>query len=254
MPSRHRITFLTRLLAVAAAAVLATSVLGTDVADAGAPSRQGSLTGAPAKGSCYNATTAEGAAQSLTKAPVGCRTRHTLQTIKVGVLPKGVAYGTTDRFYKAVSNICNPAYLKVANKDLLKRYRSLYTYYFFRPTKDDVADGARWISCHMALAGSTKLLPLPAGLPRVTSRAANSVARCLTSGLKYTTCNTPHKYHATSSYYLKVHGTPKQVDKQYRASAKKVCARRLHSQNFAYSFVHASDTKIAINCYKKTPR
>jgi hypothetical protein len=195
----------TRWTAAALAAGLLTTLLASN-----APSEangSASASGTPKVGECRQITLKQAAAQSNTTQPIPCSKQHDVRTIVVKDLPAGMTWDnlTTAQIGRLSITQCYPGFRKALGQNDKVRDRTLYTYYFFEPTKAQRDQGANWIRCDLGLWHRTTLGPLPTDkVPALTSsQLPNQVARCAAgadTALKYAVCSTPHRYRAVGAF------------------------------------------------------
>lgn len=218
------------------------------------------MAGAPATGACYDLTIRQAGMPSIGEAPVGCSSQHTMVVTAVGQLPAGLDWSTYDftkpnsAFSAAYYKVCGPAAAKLVGSSRV-RALSLYRDYWFAPTEADVAAGARWFSCLVALTEATRLLPLPASahLQLATPLPAR-FARCVRdakSGYQTIACSKRHQWRATFAQVIGTRNTPRNAAR----AARSTCPRHVSSpKNYLYATEGVSPRSFAIVCISRTRR
>src|SRR6476661_2442799 len=183
------------------------------------------MAGAPEVGACYDLTIKQAYEFASPKAPVECATRHTVVVTAVGTLPSSLDWATIDRSHlpaalvSAVDKTCDPSVATLVGAPT-RRALSLYTGYWFAPTDADIAAGARWFSCELALAETTRLVPLSAGQPSKVGRpVAKKVGRCGDARGNYVLCSRTHRWRATFATTVDA----KPSGKRIAAAAVRIC-------------------------------
>ena len=215
------------------------------------------MAGAPEVGACYDLTVKQAYAFSSPEAPVDCGSRHTVAVSAVGQLPDSLDWASVDRtqlpaaLVKAVNSTCDPAIAALVGSPT-RRALSLYTNFWFAPSDADIAAGARWFSCEVALAESHSLRPLASGQPGKLGRpVAKKVARCGDSKGNYVVCTKRHQWRTT--YATKV--TAKPTDRQILRAAVRICPRHVSSRAWRYgSPIRNGRTSFVLICMSQTRR
>lgn len=226
------------LIAAAAAAVALTLLPATSAADETA---RGVDIDPPAVGSCHATTLDEGMAKSDPDAPVPCTDKHTMLTFKVIDLGSSPDWSDMDALGRIVSNRCWPAWIDALGGNPKVIDRSVYTYFWFIPTKAQREAGATWANCDAALWGGRDLAPLPGkgditlgGLPLPAK-----VAKCRTGkphDYVFTVCSRPHAFKATLSVKYPHKTYPgRRVAARW---AQRACEKRVSGAYF-YEAVHS---------------
>lgn len=149
---------LPRVAAAIALLLLATACAGGSAGDGPVE------TGPPKLGSCRMLDPADIAETSNASPTVDCSERHTAETFAVGRFPAGVADEIDDPALGAhVFDICETKFRKFLGGDESLVMRSMVTWAWFRPTKEQWKAGARWWRCDVVGGGeeSTELVDLP---------------------------------------------------------------------------------------------
>ncbi|WP_028644014.1 septum formation family protein [Nocardioides sp. URHA0020] len=216
------------------------------------------LAGAPAVRACYDLTYKQAYAHDTNEATVPCGHRHTMVVTAVGKAPASIDWATLDwdkqlpaALVNAINRTCDPATTKLLGTPR-KRALTLYDQYWFAPSKEDVAAGAHWFSCLVALTESTRLLPIPSGQPKKIGRKIpKRIAHCArTARTSYPTvaCSRPHRWRAV--YAKPIRG--RLTDKRALAAAKRTCPRHVSSEEWLYFTTWVSTKKFIIGCSTKT--
>ena len=117
----------------------------------------------PAVGLCYDLTAKQANKASATQDAVPCDAPHTLMTIKVKRLAKPVKWTAV---YSRIVVSCYEALYDALGSAKLAEMSS-YDLWWFIPTKDERAQGARWARCDVGLHKGTS--GLGKGRPRSPS-------------------------------------------------------------------------------------
>ena len=192
----------TRILAAAGAA-LALTLTGPAYAGGTTPA---AATGEPVVGECHSLTVAQASAKTDTSAPIDCANAHDTRVIAVRNLPNGQTYAdvnTTAKLVRAGESICYPAFRNAVGGTDRVIDRTAYTFVFFKPTAQQVAQGARWLRCDLTILHGTKYGDLPTDrVPALKgSTIPASAKRCLGGKNHFTTtCTASHTYRTTGSF------------------------------------------------------
>lgn len=240
---------LSRLLGLALAAVLA--IAGLVAASAPTAQAADPLAGAPAVGTCHDATIKQAMKDSLAVAPVACSADHTLLT--TAVVPVTAEGELTDaKILQEAGAACGRHTDKRIGSNVLRRALTLYNTFIFIPTAAQQQAGARWISCHLAVWDAKGLNDLPEALPQATKKPAKTVARCATRS-SFVTCAERHTHRATVAVFLRAKGSDKAVEKKVDAQGSKICLPKVGHTGRYIGWRHTS-TKVVLVCLKKTRR
>lgn len=239
---------ITRLLGLALPAVLAFAGLAASApaAHAAAP-----LAGAPAVGTCHDATIKQAMKESLAPAPVACSADHTLVT--TGVVPVTAEGELTDtKILDEAGAACRDHTDRRIGANVLRRALTLYSSFIFLPTAAQQEAGARWVSCHVAAWDTKGLNDLPQTLPRATRKPAASVARCA-NRTKFVTCAERHTHRATVAVFVRAKGSDQAVEKKLDTRGPKICAQEAGRAS-SYTYRRHTPTKVVLVCLKLTRR
>lgn len=240
---------LSRLLGLALAAVLA--IAGLVAASAPTAQAADPLAGAPAVGTCHDATIKQAMKDSLAVAPVACSADHTLVTTGVvQVTTEGDLAGS--KIYRETSAACNRHNGQLIGSNVLRRALTLYHGFVFIPTAAQQQAGARWVSCHLAVWDAKGLNDLPEALPQATKKPAKTVARCATRS-SLVTCAERHTHRATVAVFVRAKGSDKAVEKKLDAQGPKICIPKV-GRTGRYIGWRYTATKVVLVCLKKTRR
>ena len=182
----------------------------------------------PAVGLCYDLTTKQANKASATQDSVPCDAPHTMMTIKVKRLSKPVKW---DSVYPRVVVSCYEALYDVLGSAKLAGMSS-YDLWWFIPTKEERAQGARWARCDVGLhKGTTGLGKLPTSVALSGLPLDDSYARCLVGkALNNTSCQMSHKFRAKTAYKLDRRASSRE---QYLKQGRR-CARLTNSNRYAF--------------------
>lgn len=240
---------MTRLLAaIAAVALLLTGVVKGGSAEA---AEADPMVGAPTVGECHDITMKQGYRRTLTEEPVACSQDHTLVVSGVVEVPADIDMSDSDAVMESTD--CSPFIAKLVGSAPLLRARTLYYSFAFMATAAQQREGARWVSCHVAVWDTKGLNDLPAKLPRATKRPADSVAACVTARFQAVTCAERHAYRSDTTFFLRAKGTDKAVERAMKTQAPRACDRRLRGR-FAYRWWRYSSSKALVVCARATTR
>lgn len=180
--------------------------------------------GAPTVGECKNYTAEQGAAENETSAPVDCATTHTAKVAAVQLLPDWLDWDSSqDALSRYSGKTCFVAEQETLGRTDKLRTMSAHLSYFFWPTEEQRANGARWIRCDVVLAGKSKLLPLPFDTEPLLPAAPlpKSVLACRAGdNLILTACSQGHRWRATGAFRMGTDDYPGRT-KFIRAANKK---------------------------------
>lgn len=203
----------------------------------------------PAVGSCYDLSWDQAVKPSATQDPVACDAPHTLMTVKVKRLSKPVNWSTdlSPRFEVP----CTKAMYDAIGGTKLAAM-SAYQLWFFMPTKEERAKGARWIRCDVGLrAGRTGMDRLPTSVTLASLPLAKSVARCLAGKtLATTACSNGHTWKAKKAFKLSSRATS---EAQYQKQGRR-CARLTNTQHYVFDGPSAEEWKAGNHwmvCFKR---
>jgi hypothetical protein len=190
-----------RALATAAALAL-TAVAPAGPAHAGTSTAP--MTGAPTVGTCSTMTAAQAGARADHSTAVKCSLAHTAQVAGVVRLPSRLQWDTaSDRdLYRVIARRCLPKVDAVLGRSTRTRDASAYDLLWFTPTKAQIAQGARWLSCSVELRQARSLARLPTSTTPFLPAGAlpDKVARCLTRSALTTRCSARHRWRATGTF------------------------------------------------------
>lgn len=247
------VTPTTLAVALAAAALLAT-------APAQAGQTGGALTGAPAVGTCSTLTAQQAGDQTDASTVVPCKQAHTAYVAGVVKVPASVdiSTATSKRLYRVIATKCASKVLKTLGPASWSRVdNTAYDLVWFEPTADDLAAGARWLSCSIVLEHGTKLAPLPKRKPPFVphGKHADSIARCLTKRVLNTPCDGSHAWRATGTFTLSVAKRPSATSLNKTAARKCLpFVDRHKTYRFTYKdpVTWAASEDHTVVCYTKT--
>jgi hypothetical protein len=189
--------------ALATAASLALTAVAT-MSPANAGGAAAPMAGAPTVGTCSTMTAAQAAARSDHSTVVGCSKPHTAQVAGVVKLPSRLKWDEASKrdLYRVIASRCLPKFAAVLGRNTRARDSSAYDLLWFAPTKAQIAQGARWLSCSVELRRARSLANLPTSstpfLP--DGKLPGKVARCLTKSALTTRCSATHRWRATGAF------------------------------------------------------
>jgi len=200
MPATIRATATAAALALTAGAAVAA------VAPASAGTATGSMFGAPTVGACSTMTAAQADAPADRSTVVDCAQAHTAQVAGVVRLPSALQWdAASDKdLYRVVARRCLPTVEALLGRNTRTRDSSAYDLLWFRPTKAQIAQGARWLSCSVELRQAASLARLPTSTSPFLPAGAlpDKVARCLTKSALTTRCSARHQWRATGTFVI----------------------------------------------------
>jgi len=246
--------------AVAAAAALTLTALAmTSPAHASAQRATDPFVGAPTVGACSTMTPKQAAAQSDHSAAGDCTQAHTAVVAGVVKLPARLKWSTAtvNTLFAVVAEKCAPKVDAVLGRDTATRDTSAYEYFWFMPTKNQRANGARWLSCSVVLVRGAAFANLPTSTTPFLPAGAlpDNVARCLTKGAILTTCKSRHVWRATGTFAVagKYPGA-----KVLNKKATRKCQSRVTSPAYRWTYRDKTTWNLhhdhVVVCYTKTAR
>lgn len=244
-------------------ATLATSaallVFAGSTADAGSPGGRGATDGPgyqqPRVGACRTITFDQGAAESNSTRPISCRRDHTVRTVEVGRLPRGVDWDASPaKLGRIAVRTCRPAVDRALGRTARVRDLSAYNWFWFQPTRTQREHGARWLRCDLALRTGRHLADLPSDRRPVLGPLPlrERVARCLIGNdLTSTTCARRHDWRATGTFWMKGRYHVTAIDR----AASHRCPDRVSSSRFQWTYRDETSWKLGdhvVVCYSRT--
>lgn len=253
-----RIPLPTRALGRAVAAVAAAAtLLSVATGPVSAGTTDGPGYGQPGVGECRDLDLTQALKAVNATAPTHCADPHTTRVVAVGRLPKGLDWDDpTPKLVTAAINVCQPAVDDALGATASLRNRSAYTWWWFIPTQDQRAHGARWFRCDLSLIGGTRLLRLPTDdVPALDgSPLPDSVAGCLTAQTFYlTTCARKHAFRATGTFRMRQDTYP--TRRQFDAAVLKRCPALVDSARWRWSVRNQDAWKLGdhtVVCWTRT--
>ena len=212
-----RISGVTRTLVALAATATLTMTSPANAGQRGVAADP--LVGAPTVGTCSTMTAAQTSAKTDASTVVPCTDPHTARVAGVVQLPASMDWGSASAMdlYKVIAKRCTPKVWTLMGRTPALRDMTAYSSYWFEPTKALKSQGARWLSCSIALAHGNTLADLPTDrTPMLPSgRLHDGIARCLTKSFHLTTCTAKHAWRASGFFTLHVANRParKSLDK-----------------------------------------
>lgn len=210
------------------------------------------LTGAPAVGSCYDATYAQAAKPALAQESFDCATAlHTTWVLGVAKVP--ARYQLTfdsPEFSRWASSQCATFRTATVGGDVSRNLRSLFQFGKFVPTQAQIDAGARWMSCTAAIYQDSALRRTrTVKVPTLKTGIPNEAAWCLRSGgTDSRPCVLTHTHRAV--WATVVYRTPTEANMR---SAGYTC--RKHVKNYRYSRYNTwkrSSSSFNLVCFEPT--
>jgi hypothetical protein len=211
----------------------------------------------PKVGTCYDLSVRELFAPAVTKRSVPCSGRHTSVVVHVQRVPKGIDWdGPMPKsfFRRCVAKVEN---LVGAGERALQS--SAYDRFWFAPTKKERAHGARWLSCHLALWGGKRMMPLPTDGPPALDPLPlkDKVARCLKGAnqrFAFTVCSKEHVFRVTGLFRIHATGALPTFERFQRAAIRS-CPKRTSSRSWRWEAPDFGEWAAGYRtmlCYSKT--
>ncbi|WP_300642608.1 septum formation family protein [Nocardioides sp.] len=212
------------------------------------------MAGAPTVGTCADMTWAEAMGETATEA-VDCARRHTTEVVGVGQLPAELSWEQWRRAGEAVVAACAPAWETVTTADHLLYRRSAYEKFWFMPSEEQRAAGARWFRCDLARVKGQKLMVVTgAGLPVVTPKLSKPVRRCMTKDFYGTVCKNKRRlvgWRNKEAFWLPVPANDSRAERKVRRAALERCPDRVRTRQFAWSWFTDEDRRWVVLCYER---
>lgn len=244
-----------RLRAPLALLALLTAVLPGLVGIATPATAGDPLAGAPSVGACYDMTFEEAYDEPMTH-PTDCADRHTLVVVGVHQLPASVDWDDSERriWQRGVQRSCEASWRTTVGTNPALLYRTLYSSWWFKPSKAQRADGARWFTCAVGMTTSQKLVPLPTGpLPRPARQNPDAITRCGSKG-GFVPCSARHQLRMVHTFVVRATGNDEARVKVADRAQARTCPRAVDARRWAWSWRSVSDAKIVVGCLKRTRR
>jgi hypothetical protein len=179
--------------------------------------------GGPKVGECHDLTPKQIQAESDTKKPVPCSSKHTTRTVAVVDAPP--KSGSEDVQTFRVGEACAEGYKTVVGGDAKTRVKTLYSLAWFHPTKAQKAKGAKWMRCDVTLTDPKRAYPLESTVPFLDGKPTKDEQRCgdLSAGdgvrWEFVPCSADHLF-VPKKYVEAAEGV---TFDQAEAEAKKAC-------------------------------
>lgn len=239
-------------LALAGLASL-TLVSGLAAQSARAADEDPQLTGAPAVGSCYDATYADGRHTALRQQSFDCaESVHTMWVVGVSKIPARYTNITSDskELVTWVNKTCRAAFDKTLGTNTNRLLRTVIQGWNFLPTQAQIDAGARWASCTLSIRdeGDALLRSRTVKAPSLRTGIPNEAAWCLRAGQYDRPCVRTHTHRAV--WATVVYRKPTQAAMR---SAGYTC--RKHVKNFRYSRYYTwkrSSSSFNLVCFEPT--
>lgn len=176
----------------------------------------------PEVGTCHQLSFKQLDLPDLQGPEVDCADPHTGQVVATAQLPEGLTPSSSfEKIGEFARPACQEGAVEAVGGTVEERRNSLFETYFFLPSRQQAARGARWVSCELIAPTATKALPLPAATPAIgDSGLEDRYQECrqlIRSEL--VSCAEKHVLRATQSY--EVPATAKPGGKQYLARCKR---------------------------------
>lgn len=227
-------------------------VAGLAAQSARAADEDPQLTGAPAVGSCYDASYAQGRQTALSQQSFDCNTRiHTMWVVGVSKIPERYRNVTPDskELVAWIHQTCQAAFDQSLGTNMNRRLRSLVQGWNFLPTQAQIDAGARWASCTLSIVDEGQLhRSRTVRFPSLKAGIPNEVAWCLRAGQYDRPCVRTHTHRAV--WATVVYRKPTEANMR---SAGYTC--RNHVRNFRYSRYYTwkrSASSFNLVCFEPT--
>ena len=232
------------------------------------------LADAPELGACRALAPEDVTKPSDESDPVDCTEQHTAQTFVVGSFPEKITRGAAWESPELGSYIyteCSDRFAKFVGGDDSIRTRAMVSWAWFRPTKDQWQDGARWFRCD--IVGGTPAASSYAALPRnakglfargPVEKWMQCVNGATISAAPATPCTQKHTWRAIS--IVKLAGKPKEKypgEKILESRSRTFCSEQVNAYlkyeqpeyEFAFSWFGKAEWKAGNRtavCWAKT--
>jgi hypothetical protein len=182
-------------LALVTALVTALALVITGPAGASPTEARRAVAGKPVVGSCHDYGRRQLRKPSERSALVPCTSPHTAVTIKVLTVKRSVR---ASRVFARYGPRCYHALTKALGASPAEVVSTAYGVAFFRPTRKQRQQGARWLRCDAVLYGGSRLEQLPT--PLLSRPITDAVARCAVGRKQVSTvCSREHTYRLAST-------------------------------------------------------
>lgn len=244
--------------AVIALAALLGGLMTLLVAPASSAARQDPAYGMPPVGACYDMGWKELHSPTYVEAPVDCAGTHTAMTLSVTFLPDRLSWQeSSDRkLGRATNKACWTAAAATLGGTAEERSMTAYSMAFFRPTKAQLAAGARWLRCDLIAYGGRKdLAPIPAA--PVATPLTDETRACLVGDKGYdTVCSRKHQWRVTGAVTARLVKYP--GDRAMRELAIRRCRDQVVRKRpywFRWHLAEPGNRRLwIIECYSRTSR
>jgi hypothetical protein len=208
----------------------------------------------PKVGECHLLTIKQAFGSSDARTPVPCTSKHTTMTIGVKRLTGSVNWNDKSALYSKLRSKCWNALERVLGSSDVVRAQTAYSWVWFRPTKEQIRRGAKWLRCDLVLSGATKLMPIKADVTVSSRTITDRIRNCVTSRGALTVCSRPHAYRSVGAFRISG-GYPSK--ERARALAFANCGRFVTSRRFIWltpSREQWNTGTRAMICFNVTPR
>lgn len=223
-----------RILAGAAITALVAGVLSIVPSAASTPPPSEPVARAnyavPKVGECHLLTLKQAFGSSDGRTPVPCTSKHTTMTIGVKRLTGSVNWNDTSALNAKLKPKCWNGLERVLGSSDVVRVQTAYSWVWFRPTKEEIRRGAKWLRCDLVLSGATKLMPMKADVS-VSSQIPDRIRHCATARGALTVCSRPHAFRSVGAFRISG-GYPSK--KRARALAFANCGRFVTTRRFVW--------------------
>ena len=239
-----------RRIAVLIALVLATSVL---TLEPGSARPAPALFAKPRVGGCYAMTYQPHRAHPFHSRRVSCSERHTAVTVAVAKAPTSLAGLSLPQIDTIAESTCEPLLLERLGATAVRRALSPYLLIHAGPSTTQAQAGDRWVQCELALRAGTRLLPLPAHLPRpiLGKRLDDRTEACLTGSHLTTPCAQRHAYRPVDAFRLEP--MPYPTADELRAMQQTLCPPSTRYYRFTPEIRWQYGDRVLV-CFAKTSR
>ena len=227
----------------------------------------------PAIGDCRMLTPSDLDRPSNDSPLVGCGSAHTAETFEVETIPDEVAEGGLDNpaLGTFVYKTCNSGFRRFLGGEESAVMRSMLTWAWFRPTREEWNAGARWYRCDAVGGGeqSTTFVNLPRTargllLGRPEDRWMVCVDGPSVNGAEKIPCSQKHTWRAATTIVLGKDTDPYPGDRLVEIRTRDFCSDSVGAwmnypvdYDFGYTWFHEAEWKAGNRrsiCWARTNR
>jgi len=161
---------------------------------------------------CRTLTYAEVAGDTDPSSAVPCGQAHTAYTVAVPSFPSGIDPATASPadLVAAAETTCASAVAPYFRGSAVQQDMALWTWAYFVPTDAQLAAGANWVECDVAVLWPGKrLMPMPTMRPRLYAGKRPAVAgACRTRKRAVVPCSQAHSWKPAGGFIVSRTGYP----------------------------------------------